>query len=228
MKELCFKPFSKDRPLIEFVILPKYTPHPEKQAHLPPTSEDKKYFVLILQIHHALADMYAIIRLLLNLGVPSSTETAEFVKPTDYTLQNKLHADGLLTRMTKHLTLAFNLLTQTVEYFHKTAMYSSEGSVWDWNEKPASPNRFGKVPRAELPQTHVKDLKLSTSKCFSLDEINEIKGIHGVSGTSVMYAALLGSIRKTMFGRNAAIPPYIAFGMTLPLPRTNHKLRNYS
>ncbi|OXA57717.1 ATP-dependent Clp protease ATP-binding subunit ClpX [Folsomia candida] len=221
-RELCFKPYSKDKPLVEFILIPKFIPDLEKQWSQDST-DDKKYFVLILRIHHSVADGYAILRLFENLSISSSSDAFDYLKPHDYTQQRNANSLSFTIKIAKYIALGFKMIYQVSEYMCKSMLYCSEGSLWDWPAKrPTSPKLWNAVPVAELPMKRYQNYKTSWGRLFYLSEINDIKKIHGVSGTAVMYAAILGSIRQNMFAGSKTIPPYMSFAssalMTMFVP----------
>jgi hypothetical protein len=116
------------------------------------------------------------------------------------------------------------MIYQVTEYVYKSSLYST--SLWEWDKKPTSYKIWNKVNKMDLPKKQAQSFCTAWGKTFQLEKINDIKKIYNVSGTSVMYSAIVGSIRKIMFKK--ATLPYISFGMTLPLPRKDEKLRNRS
>lgn len=242
LNKLSLTPFSKDKPLIEVIILPKYTPHPAKNAGLSP---DGTYFVAIVRVHHALADGFSLFKIGQNLSTDMDPDQFQNIPVHDYTKQGQLKSYSIFGKFLKNFNIFFKLVYEITELLIRDTLFASKSSVWpkdshkfedrrsfSWETtmKTTTPIDSATKRSHLLNEKRLRNLKSATGRPFNISDINEIKKLHGVSGTAVLFSALIGTVRKTLFSGsgkgNVVIPPYIGVSVPLPLPGRSEKLRN--
>jgi hypothetical protein len=166
-----------------------------------------------LRVHHSFADGFSIFKLTQNLSITATCDKFEYIQPHDYT-QTQQGQNNTTHRLVKTLTLFLKMGYDFTEFLFLHNIYTSNGFVWKLKESSEK-----KKNDNDLNKTRLLNHKTAHGKPFSIREINEIKEIYGVSGTSVLFSGIIGSVRTSLFKNKNKIPPIVAMSIILPLPK---------
>jgi hypothetical protein len=215
VKQIGFEPFSKNHPLWEIIVLPNYKPDATKTV----VCEDKKYSALIFRIHHGVADGFSILRLLQFLS--DSSDKFKFVEAMDYTKQSTIKDKPFWSRILANACLAVKIPWEVAQALQQQMDLDRWTTVQQKNKQLLKRN---KAQEESKLSKYLERFVCCSSPNLPMALINEIKIIHSVSGTAVLYSAIAGALRKIVFHDD--VPSTVGLCTALPLPWADGKLRN--
>jgi hypothetical protein len=226
IRRLTFEPFSKDKPLWEIIVIRDYKPDPKKSLGICP---NKKYSCVIIRTHHGVADAFSQLRLVQALS--PFGDKFNFVKATDYTQQAALKDKPIWSQFIRNALIAIRIPFELGRIVPRKLFLLDS-----WTELEQRNKKFmGKCgavtvlnkDQGNKARENFDNFHCYASPSFPLNIIKEIKIAYGVSGTAVLYAAVVGALRNTVFNQISRIPSTVLLCFPLPLPRASGKLRNH-
>lgn len=153
--------------------------------------------VIIFRVHHGFCDGFAILHLLMK--------EVNNISLTDVAKPDKVQKSIFLRLMqTALFWIACPFL------FIKMVVRTVDTNDWHLSsDKLSKPRNVGFTHR--IPLSYIK----------------EIKNLHNVSFSAVIYASLTGALRKMMLTMGKNVPPYMSTAVAVPMPGHPQKLRNH-
>ncbi|CAL8097250.1 unnamed protein product [Orchesella dallaii] len=153
--------------------------------------------VLFLRVHHGFCDGFAILNLLLK--EVNNISMANVAKPA------RIQKNFLIKSLE---TVLFWLMCPYM--FMKMLVRTVDTNEWH-------------LPSQKL----IRPLNTGFTDRIPLSYIKEIKNIHNVSFSAVIYASLTGALRNMMLEMGKKVPSYMSTAVAVPMPGHPEKLRNH-
>lgn len=165
-------------------------------------------------------------------------DTFKYIKPSDYTNKksgNNNQAKSCCSGFARNVALVCKMLFELSQAIVRTPLL-----LEDWNEVKnrnfkkvqLDKNRKSNQESDDLlnacndkPTKYLSRFSCDPSRNFPITEISGIKKAHCVSGTAVLYSAIVAAARNTIFSDK--IPENVLVVTPLPLPGASGKLRNH-
>lgn len=206
-KKLMFTPFPTNKPLWEAIILP----------HL--VSEDGEKtskFGILIRSHHVLSDGFNMFRTFQKMS--DKGEEFNFIKPRDYFNGLTVKGPSRLETLVKWVKFVSRVPSELGEALVDLAL----NETWD------NIHERGIGLKMDLDGSHRAERVITkrAQKLQDVSDITKIKNTHGVSGTAVLYSAITGAVRNSIFRQSSQIPHSTFIVTPFPVPSAGEKLEN--
>jgi hypothetical protein len=216
LKEESLIPFTNDKAMWKLILYTNYDPDKSDKF----VKAESRYSLLVFCVHHTLVDGFSVMKLAHKVC------QIQYVPPIPPQPQNS--SRSYFSKLIKPFFILIKLPYDVGEVVMKQG---TQGKIWTKESRNNSLGGGNNDIAFGLSNSEATTRRIpysgTATEMIPFPRIKEIRKLHGVTTTSVIIAAMTGSIRNQMFKDKKKIPRQINFSIPLPLEGHPDKLRNH-